>query len=606
MIATDDYMSDVNIRSMRRLMNVVYVMSRLMRAFHIDFNYAHLATWVHMTEQWPYRVSWIIFYVEVASEQLHESDLIDNSKSLYEIYTKVKSVTLTSNADMDVDRDEKKLEAYLKTKQHAMTIKELKIFIPFSINLDPFLKKVIRDEYVKKDLAWFKTNPEQTSEQRSRSREMAVKQKLRQKFKEADLLPSPIRLLPAETLDKWLSKKSVDEVCTLVRQIEGLKTSCVDTYCDAIVSQNISGAVLARCDLQELKSVLNMNFGDWEIFQWTLDSLRQLEIKQKESKSATKLWKSVVQASAGMDNDFDDDGAKYIDNAIYMDEALISGLLSTLNEDAHEDVVTEELLDKHNSRVSRQRQPSETESLNEASDVIYFTKSRVGDRAMSISIGSEDAFNALEKGTDHQLRQPHQQQKKRQQVIGVGAGVELHELHRGSGPQEPQAWISQTAPASPMLGRSRASSVAQPQQTHHYLAQDHFSEGLPASSVERLGDKMSKSVKKGFKHALHKMEQPNTLPPVHRAREPSIESSERKSSSSSSSRDRSKKSYEVGISSKSQGASREESIHGSIELPIFGDDADEDENNISSSPEQETVMPNKESTSRPRVQNLFQ
>ena len=128
MIATDDYMSDVNIRSMRRLMNVVYVMSRLMRAFHIDFNYAHLATWVHMTEQWPYRVSWIIFYVEVASEQLHESDLIDNSKSLYEIYTKVKSVTLTSNADMDVDRDEKKLEAYLKTKQHAMTIKELKIF----------------------------------------------------------------------------------------------------------------------------------------------------------------------------------------------------------------------------------------------------------------------------------------------------------------------------------------------------------------------------------------------------------------------------------------------------------------------------------------------
>jgi hypothetical protein len=47
MVATDDYMSDVNVKSMRRLMNVVYVMSRLMRAFHIDFNWSHLANWVY-------------------------------------------------------------------------------------------------------------------------------------------------------------------------------------------------------------------------------------------------------------------------------------------------------------------------------------------------------------------------------------------------------------------------------------------------------------------------------------------------------------------------------------------------------------------------------
>ena len=49
-------MSEVNVKSMRRLMNVVYVMSRLMRAFHIDFNWNHLATWVNITEQWPYRL----------------------------------------------------------------------------------------------------------------------------------------------------------------------------------------------------------------------------------------------------------------------------------------------------------------------------------------------------------------------------------------------------------------------------------------------------------------------------------------------------------------------------------------------------------------------
>ena len=54
-VATDDYFSDINVKSSRRLMNVVYVMSRLMKAFQIDFNWSNLATWVNLTEQWPYR-----------------------------------------------------------------------------------------------------------------------------------------------------------------------------------------------------------------------------------------------------------------------------------------------------------------------------------------------------------------------------------------------------------------------------------------------------------------------------------------------------------------------------------------------------------------------
>ena len=552
MIATDDYMSDVNVRSMRRLMNVVYVMSRLMRAFHIDFNYSHLATWVHITEQWPYRLSWIVFYVEMAAEQHSSEADLDHTKSLYEIYTRVKSTLRPAPYlnDLDIDRDEKKLEAILKTKQHAMTIKELKIFVPFSINLDPYLKKVIRDEYVKNDLAWFKN---ESTKLQKLPRKFA--QDLEEESEKDDLLlelPSPIRL-SKETLEKSLSQKSVDEICALVRQIEGLKSSCVDTYCDAIVSQNISGAVLARCNLQELKSVLNMNFGDWEIFQWTLDCLRQLDVKHRERRSASAKVRNIMMAPSVLIEQQANssklalpEDAKYIDSANAMDEALISGLLSTLNEDAHEDVVTEELMEK------RQRQQSECESLYEAadSDVIYFTKSRVGDRAMSISIGSEDAFNALEKG--------------------VGSENKFPSVH---------LVYSQTAPASPMLGRSRTSSVQkQP----------------PETSVERLGDKM-RSVKKSLKHAMHKMDQPTTLPPVHRAREKS-DSSERKSISSMTSKKG---------GSKSQGASREESIHGSIELPIFGDVPDnDDEQNVNSSPEQETVMP-KESA-RPRVENLFQ
>ena len=52
------------------------------------------------------------------------------------------------NGPLDMDRDEKKLEAILALKQKTLTVRDLKIFVPFGINLDPYIKKVIRDEYV--------------------------------------------------------------------------------------------------------------------------------------------------------------------------------------------------------------------------------------------------------------------------------------------------------------------------------------------------------------------------------------------------------------------------------------------------------------------------
>jgi ankyrin repeat-rich membrane spanning protein len=107
MLLTDDYFSDVNPRSMRRLMNVVYITGkhckmrpsiylfwfglyivnfflsgRLLKAFQIDFNWYHLASWINITEQWPYRTSWIILY--------HDSseDAFEDNTSLKTVYDK--------------------------------------------------------------------------------------------------------------------------------------------------------------------------------------------------------------------------------------------------------------------------------------------------------------------------------------------------------------------------------------------------------------------------------------------------------------------------------------------------------------------------------------
>ena len=53
-------------------MNVIYVMGRLLKAFNIDFNWHHLASWANITEQWPYRTSWITLYID-CEEKLEDT-----------------------------------------------------------------------------------------------------------------------------------------------------------------------------------------------------------------------------------------------------------------------------------------------------------------------------------------------------------------------------------------------------------------------------------------------------------------------------------------------------------------------------------------------------
>ena len=45
-----------------------------------------------------------------------------------------------------MDRDEKKLDVFLGFHKKTLTVANLKIFLPFTINLDPFIKKVIKEE----------------------------------------------------------------------------------------------------------------------------------------------------------------------------------------------------------------------------------------------------------------------------------------------------------------------------------------------------------------------------------------------------------------------------------------------------------------------------
>ena len=45
---------------------------------------------------------------------------------------------------MELDRDERKLEVFLSFHRATLTAADLKIFLPFTINLDPYIKKLIK------------------------------------------------------------------------------------------------------------------------------------------------------------------------------------------------------------------------------------------------------------------------------------------------------------------------------------------------------------------------------------------------------------------------------------------------------------------------------
>lgn len=58
---------------------------RLLRANHIIFHWDRLASWINLTEEWPYRTSWIILFLE---ETEGVSDQV-TLKTIYERYTHI-------------------------------------------------------------------------------------------------------------------------------------------------------------------------------------------------------------------------------------------------------------------------------------------------------------------------------------------------------------------------------------------------------------------------------------------------------------------------------------------------------------------------------------
>merc|ERR1719312_1442172 len=489
MLLTDDYFSDVNPRSMRRLMNVIYVMGRLLKAFSIDFSWHHLSSWANITEQWPYRTSWITLYVESCEDKL------DDSVSLKQVYDKIKPVIPTQKEIeplLEMDRDEKKLDVFLAYHKKTLTVANMKIFLPFTINLDPFIKKVIKDEvqnleelglnvlsspqpqqqpltplpmqlnnkltagppqaltrrqaaglYQKLEgqggapgggalnypaagllpnmiglnpggLSWnygpqgLALQPQ--SQPNSLSSFLAAQQQqlsggyarqLQHQQSQQQQLPRPV--LPSELQGKCLSAMDVDQVSCLIKSIQFINAGMLDTYCATIASNNITGRVLYNCEVTELKNVLNMNFGDWELFKMTLNALREdeycgvgggmngnggggkLEPQQanpspEKGLPVDKLEDRLHRLDAGSIGGSVRRKQTSTERQVALEQATVSGLLSTLNENAQEDVLLEEIQQARDEAAEADQRPFNEQGVGgggasetEETDVLYYT-----------------------------------------------------------------------------------------------------------------------------------------------------------------------------------------------------------------------------------------
>ncbi|CAL4240545.1 unnamed protein product, partial [Meganyctiphanes norvegica] len=325
-LLTDDYFSDITPRSMRRLMNVVYITGRLMKAFHIDFNWYHLASWVNITEQWPYRASWLILYYEA------NEDSLEDKLPLTELYEKVKGF-IPQSRDLepllDMDKEEKKLEIFLGIHKASLQVRSLKVFLPFTINLDPFIRKVIKDDQPEWDenapsfaaspvnywnVPTSESNESNTYNRRfsdvkiskiNRNNSLTSFQPMKPQLWNYGHPPFSVQMnsgypggfdfqhvhhsplnkitLPDEAGEKPLSSMGVEDVYLLLSKLEGLSSASLPRYKEQIIQHNINGRVLTHCDMEDLKKVISMSFGDWELFTMLVEVLREQEVNDEFS-----------------------------------------------------------------------------------------------------------------------------------------------------------------------------------------------------------------------------------------------------------------------------------------------------------------------------------
>ncbi|XP_032998956.1 kinase D-interacting substrate of 220 kDa isoform X5 [Lacerta agilis] len=329
LLVTEDWFSDISPQTMRRLLNIVSVTGRLLRANQITFNWDRLASWINLTEQWPYRTSWLILYLE-------ETEGVPDQLTLKTIYERIsKNIPTTKDVEplLEIDGDIRNFEVFLSSRTPVLVARDVKTFLPCTVNLDPKLREIIADVRAARDqinigaipyptLPLQEAAPRASSVFSQPSSACSSTHSFNGPFNAGVVSPQPHSSYYSGMTGPQhpfynrqcktglnrqrqgtgsgapqvpLSSMTVDAVCEKLKQIEGLDQNMLAQYSATIKKANINGRVLAQCNVDELKREMNMNFGDWHLFRSAVLDLRNVESQaaHEDSRAANEHTSTI-------------------------------------------------------------------------------------------------------------------------------------------------------------------------------------------------------------------------------------------------------------------------------------------------------------------------
>ncbi|XP_078029702.1 kinase D-interacting substrate of 220 kDa B isoform X6 [Epinephelus lanceolatus] len=317
LMVTEDWFNDISPQTMRRLLNIVSVTGRLLRANQISFNWDRLASWINLTEQWPYRTSWIILYLE-------ETDGVPDQATLKTIYERVsKNIPTTKDVEplLEIDGDVRSFEVFLSSRTPFLTARDIRTFLPCTVNLDPKLREIIADvraarEQMNMGGGTYPSIPLQETQARPTSVYSQVSSACSPSASFSGPFNQPAggvvspqphssyysglagpqhpfynrgsASVVSGTPAILLSSMTTEAVCERVRQIEGIDQSMMGQYSATIRKANVNGRVLSQCNIDELKKEMSMNFGDWQLFRATVLDMRHIESQVLHEEAASE------------------------------------------------------------------------------------------------------------------------------------------------------------------------------------------------------------------------------------------------------------------------------------------------------------------------------
>lgn len=398
---SDDFFSDVNPRSMKRLLNVMSLTIRLLKANQIEFSWYRLCSWINLTEQWPLRASIIVLEFE-------KEDL-DDTISLESIYERCKpKIAYLKEAAcfLEMDRDERKLDAFLHIHKNDLQVSDMKVFLPFTFNLDPYLKKVLKEDQQAFDeefdgLTMFAPP---STEKQSKPNVSGGHNRMIYPFMQSpmpmpmprgtigfNLPPQPLpvphalppttndlfgglltpvvpgashdsvksNLIPEKSLQNvTLSQLSVDQLIKLLQSMPDM-VPIIPKLGPALQDNAITGRVLMHCDLNELKSVLNISFGHWETFKLLINTLKTYEMTKVSVTIPEMQVVPSITPTSQPDRDVTDNlpppkprnVQSRFQKQVTIEEEMICETLQMINSDIMDQAEEEGLLDEEEQMV---------------------------------------------------------------------------------------------------------------------------------------------------------------------------------------------------------------------------------------------------------------